>query len=785
MFHKIVISASVLISHYRDTNPATTAFWHPVRLLARLTAAFLVLTLPLTACSTPSSPTVPTTTTEEVRVSSSSGMVLEQSVEELAVEADHIFIGQVQSVHSDWNADKTSIETTVALYVKEYLKSTTFPRDFTLVLPSGTAGDVSVVVEDTPTFTPGEIVLLFLKGDGGPSTLLVGSWQGVYYIEGNEAIQAEVNRRMPLSELRTRIRAATATVPPPAYGGAMMLKRSVGELTTEADRILVADVLAIRSQLNTDGSSINTKVTLAVDKVLKGKAKALETLTLPGGQVGDYGVLVGGVPNFIADERVLLFLDDSSEFVIAGMWQGKYSLSGDKAFQPETGLKVSVASLEQEISRALDAPVEIGTSPEVVHAEYTIWDPDCAWNPANDSIYPIAHYVNSAGSGTGAPSGASFVSLMYKSLYNWQNLSDSWVLLRVVGTTTRDATNHSDGNNDIAWADLSGSTLGVNTCAYIPGGYRIDSDTQLDNSARIWTITAEAGKVDLRSVSEHEFGHGIGLGHSDQACDGTASTPLMCPYVNSGVRKTILTDDSNGAAALYTLSGTAPAAPSGLSATAAGTSNILTWTDNSSNELAFEIQRASGSCGGSFTGVATVPANTTNYTDNDYGVGLTGVYCYRVKALNRGGDSGFSNTDLNQCEDTYEDDDLVGNAESINTIGVAQHRNFHDNGDKDWAKFDVKGSTPYTITTSLVGANADTWLYLYEPNGTTEITNNDDCPGGGKESCIYWTAPTTDTYFIRVHQFGGAGDCSGYEYDLAIVGDVENIFLPLILKNSP
>ena len=218
-------------------------------------------------------------------------------------------------------------------------------------------------------------------------------------------------------------------------------------------------------------------------------------------------------------------------------------------------------------------------------------------------------------------------------------------------------------------------------------------------------------------------------------------------------------------------------------ASASGNSSILNWTDNSSDELAFEIQRASGSCAGTFTGAATVPANTITYTDDDYGVGLSGTYCYRVKALNRGGDSGFSNTAL-RCVDAYEDDDLVSNAQSINTLGIAQHRNFHDSGDEDWAEFDVKGNVPYTITTSLVGASANTWLYLYEPDGTTEITNNDDCPGGGQESCIYWTAPTTDTYFIRVLQSGGAGDCSGYEYDLTVTGNVEKVYLPLILKNS-
>ncbi len=578
------------------------------------------------------------------------------------------------------------------------------------------------------------------------------------------------------------------TVPPPAYAGAILLERSVGELTTAADRILVADVLEIRSQFTPDRKSINTEITLAVDRVLKGKANAQETLILPGGRVGDFNLLVGGVPNFVVGERVLLFLDDSSEFAIAGMWQGKYSLSGDKAFQPETGLRVSVASLEREISQALASPVEIGTSPEVVHAQYQLWA-DCGWDTTDDSLFPIAHYVNPANPGSGAPTGASFVSLMYDSLYAWQDLSDSWVLLRVAGTTTRDATNHTDGNNDIAWADLDDGTLGVNFCSW--GAYgRIDSDTQFDNSPTVWTITAEAGKIDLRSVAEHELGHGIGISHSDQTCDGTASTPLMCPAISYGVRKTILTDDSNAAAALHPLSGVPPNAPSTLSVTPSGTSNLLSWTDNSNDELAFEIQRASDSCVGTFKGVATVPANTTTYTDDDYGVGLAGTYCYRVKALNRGGDSGFSNTALNaSCEDIYEPDDTFGDATSIIVNGAAQSHSFHEAGDQDWVKFTVTAGEVYTITTSNLDVGNDTRLRLYDTDGTTQLLENDNCPGGGLDSCINgWTAPGSGIYFVKVHYSDdSSGGCTEYGYDLRVVDSTGSIktYLPLILRSWP
>lgn len=498
-------------------------------------------------------------------------------------------------------------------------------------------------------------------------------------------------------------RRTTAPVrPAPAYDGALMLKRSVAELTTSADQILVADVLEMESHFTPDGRSINTKITLAVDKVFKGQVDSQLTLTLPGGQVGDNRLLVGGVPNFLSGERVLLFLEASPELAIAGLWQGKYSLSGDRAFQPETGQSIAVSGLEQSISQALAAPVEIGPSPELVQAEFTISCP--GWSELQ---MPVAHFVNPANSGSGAPSGSSFVRLVYDSLNAWQALSNSWVTLRVAGTTTRDAIDHFDGNNDVAWADLSGGTLGVNYCATSFFDQRIDSDTMFDNSNRIWTITAQPGLIDLRPVAEHEFGHGIGIGHSDQTCDGYPSTPLMCAFITTGVRKTILTDDSNAAAFLYPQSGSPPAAPSNLVLTPSINSNTLTWSDNSFNEHAFEIQRADEACTETFVGVATVPANTTSYLDSDYGVGLDGVYCYRVKALNRGGDSGFSNAMLT---DPLEMDHYLVSTNVITagariTYTITIHNNSHQTVTDTVVSDDIPADTTYVSNSAEASPN--------------------------------------------------------------------------------
>jgi Domain of Unknown Function (DUF1080) len=65
----------------------------------------------------------------------------------------------------------------------------------------------------------------------------------------------------------------------------------------------------------------------------------------------------------------------------------------------------------------------------------------------------------------------------------------------------------------------------------------------------------------------------------------------------------------------------------------------LNWTDTSNNETGFKIERMSGS--GSYAQIATVNTNVTTYADTAVTPGT--AYCYRVRAFNSVGNSGYSN----------------------------------------------------------------------------------------------------------------------------------------------
>ncbi len=66
----------------------------------------------------------------------------------------------------------------------------------------------------------------------------------------------------------------------------------------------------------------------------------------------------------------------------------------------------------------------------------------------------------------------------------------------------------------------------------------------------------------------------------------------------------------------------------------------LGWDDTSVNEIGFVVERR-GSTEATFATVATLPADTTAYLDQNLPAGSS--YCYRVRAYNSAGASGYTN----------------------------------------------------------------------------------------------------------------------------------------------
>lgn len=86
---------------------------------------------------------------------------------------------------------------------------------------------------------------------------------------------------------------------------------------------------------------------------------------------------------------------------------------------------------------------------------------------------------------------------------------------------------------------------------------------------------------------------------------------------------------------------TAPAAPSSLATSGVSSASVaLRWSDNSSNETGFKVERSAD--GVNYAEIATLGAGTTSFTDN--AVSARTSYYYRARAYNSVGASAYSNT---------------------------------------------------------------------------------------------------------------------------------------------
>ena len=136
----------------------------------------------------------------------------------------------------------------------------------------------------------------------------------------------------------------------------------------------------------------------------------------------------------------------------------------------------------------------------------------------------------------------------------------AWTQLRNAGTTTRQA-NKRDGQNTVGWAKLGGQTLGVTNyldndrfrtveCGSNLFANLYEADVRHTTTYR-WTSgggqcpCAAGSAFYLNAVSAHEFGHVIGLCHTN------SPSSLMYPSFGVCENKNKSSDETAGASAIY------------------------------------------------------------------------------------------------------------------------------------------------------------------------------------------------------------------------------------------
>ncbi len=104
-------------------------------------------------------------------------------------------------------------------------------------------------------------------------------------------------------------------------------------VVTGADLIVAGRVVDVRAQLADGSRTIESVVTVAVQESVKGATGNQVTFRVPNGQLGRYRRITVGAPEFVAGDRVVLFLRGRGPELptLFGLSQGVYRVAGDGA----------------------------------------------------------------------------------------------------------------------------------------------------------------------------------------------------------------------------------------------------------------------------------------------------------------------------------------------------------------------------------------------------------------------------------------------------------------------
>lgn len=124
--------------------------------------------------------------------------------------------------------------------------------------------------------------------------------------------------------------AAAIALAPTADAATYESELGLEELSEQADRIVVADVLSTYTTKR--HGVIYTVADLAVTETLKGDHGWKVRVTVPGGKLNGEETKVPGAPRFIESDTMLLFLEDGT---IVGLGQGSFIVEYGLAWRPK------------------------------------------------------------------------------------------------------------------------------------------------------------------------------------------------------------------------------------------------------------------------------------------------------------------------------------------------------------------------------------------------------------------------------------------------------------------
>jgi Viral BACON domain/Matrixin/Putative binding domain, N-terminal len=381
---------------------------------------------------------------------------------------------------------------------------------------------------------------------------------------------------------------AICTVPDRGWASTV-LYRTDAQLIAMSERVVHGRVISQRTtKAGPDGQTIYTVTTLQIIEDLTGVFGAAIEIWELGGTFGDETLYVGGAVEYRIGEDVLVCLERGpngfrsvsmgfSKFDVVAQANGQRTLRRNMRDTAVVGGGAAVVR-DRTLSEFRDLAAQVtgrqaqaGVAPPQgeprvpVAQPFTLLGGGFRWAQA-DSGTPVSWYKN-----TTAPppldGGLDGVSQIQTSLAAWTNPTSASIILQYAGTTSQSAakgpwTGIPSNSGVITFEDpngeMSGGTLAIGG-GWSGGAVTTVNGTTFAGFSRAYVIFADGLSGQFRQslgftrVLEHEIGHAIGLGHSDQ---GTSNIMYpSCCHSETPVPPALGADDLAGLNFIYPQTG--------------------------------------------------------------------------------------------------------------------------------------------------------------------------------------------------------------------------------------
>jgi hypothetical protein len=301
-------------------------------------------------------------------------------------------------------------------------------------------------------------------------------------------------------------------------------ERLVSEAAASNATDLINGTVLVTQSIDT-GSEVHTLALVRVDQTLDGALSGEVFVEVPGG-TGDTGVDV------IVSHQPLLRVGDNLQLALVATPSDEAALlaGGPPVYSVVGGTEGAAAVTGSMVEQANAA------------GDFTLTG--SRWDSSDRTRWPIPYRINATNSGL---SQAAAVDALRAGLDQWVADPFSDIEFAYGGLTTASPSNYNDGQNTIGWVDTPNPAdrFLAQAVWVSSSGDTLAFDVRF-NRDYLWAWGRSSGRFDVETVSLHEGGHVIGLGHT------TASLQeVMYPSISSNTSKGLGVGDLSGAASLY------------------------------------------------------------------------------------------------------------------------------------------------------------------------------------------------------------------------------------------